>query len=147
MRERSNPQGYYRSIMINSIEDYLEYIDKNPEFGKRYMKANFTYLRPSAPWGLFQILPILQHGTGAISMNLASQISPDDFKTNNIIFIGSFKTLYLLKNFLSSLHLESDLANTSFRIRDKNSDTARVLRREMLPIGTLVKDYGVIAKG
>jgi hypothetical protein len=147
MRERAKPNGYYRSIMINTIEDYLDYINQNPEFGKRYMKANFTYLRPSAPWGLMQILPILQHGTTTISMNLASQVSPDDFKTNNIIFIGSFKTLYLLKNFLSSLKLEFDLTNASFRIRDKDSDSVHVFRPEMLTIGTLVKDYGVIAKG
>jgi hypothetical protein len=147
MREREKPNGYYRSIMINTIEDYLEYIDKNPDFGKRYAKANFTYLRPSAPWGLMQVLPILKLGSNTISMNLASQISPDDFKTNNIIFIGSFKTLYLLKNLLSNLKLEFDLTSTSFRIREKNSDSGYVFKPEMLVIGTMVKDFGVIAKG
>lgn len=147
MRERAQPNGYYRSIMINTIEEYLDYIDKNPEFGKRYMKANFTYLRPSATWGLMQVLPMLQQGPNTISMNLASQVSPEDFKKNNIIFIGSFKTLYLLKNFLRNLNLEFDLTSTSFKIQEKNADSAHVFKPEMLKVGTLMKDYGVIAKG
>lgn len=148
LRERDKANdGYYRRIKINSLDDYLEYISKNPDFGKRYTKNTFTYLRPSAPWGVLQILPLLQSGANGISLKLASQFSSDDFKSNNIIFIGSFKTMYLLTDFLKTFHLEHFTAPSSFRIKDGVSDSVYVFTPEKLAAGSLEKDFGVVAKG
>ncbi|MCX6136407.1 MAG: helix-turn-helix domain-containing protein [Ignavibacteriales bacterium] len=147
LHERDKNDGYYRTVKINSIDDYLEYISKNPEFGKRYAKSNFTFLRPSAPWGLMQILPILQNAPGGISLKLASQFTSDDFKSHNIVFIGSFKTLYLLKTLLSILKIEYAIAPSSFRIQDGITDSLHVFTPERLSAGSLEKDYGVVAKG
>jgi hypothetical protein len=60
MRERGDLEVYYRRGKINNLDEYLEYISKNPDFGQRYMRNSFTFLRPSAPWGLMHLLPILQ---------------------------------------------------------------------------------------
>lgn len=147
MRERDKNDGYLRLIKINTIDDYLEYIRQNPEFGKRYTKNNFTFLRPSAPWGLMQILPILKNAPNGVTLKLASQFTSDDFKSNNIIFIGSFKTLYLLKNLLNSFKIEYSIAPSSFRIQDGLSDSAHVFKPERLSAGNMEKDYGVVAKG
>jgi hypothetical protein len=148
LRERSkNADGYYRTIKINNLDEYLEYISKDPDFGKKYTKNNFTYLRPSAPWGVMQLLPLFQNSSNGITLKLASQFSSDDFKSNNIIFIGSFKTLYLLKSFLNTFRLEHFSSPSSFRIRDGISDSTYVFTPEKLAAGSLEKDFGVVAKG
>jgi hypothetical protein len=147
LRERDKNDGYYRTIKINTIDEYLEYINQNPEFARRYTKNNFTYLRPSAPWGLMQILPLLQSGHNGITLKLASQFTSDDFKTNNIIFIGSFRTLYLLRDFLKTLKLDYSVAPSSFRVQDGITDSLHVFTPEKLSAGSLEKDFGIVAKG
>jgi hypothetical protein len=148
MRERNDMEVYYRRGRINSLDEYLEYISKNPDFGKRYMKNSFTFLRPSAPWGLIHLLPILQTSPNGYSLKLASQFTADDFKANNVVFIGSFKTLYVLKNFLHIFKLDySTIPPSSFRIQDGVGGAPHVFRPEKLSAGNLEKDYGVVAKG
>jgi hypothetical protein len=148
MRERGNSDGYYRKGRINNLDEYLEYIRKNPGLGQRFTKNNFTYLRPSASWGLMHLLPILWNAPGGISLKLASQFTPDDFKNNNVVFVGSFKTLYVLRNFLDILKLDySTVPPSSFRIQDGIGDSLHTFRPERLSAGNLEKDYGVVAKG
>jgi len=148
MRERGDVEVYYRRGKINNLDEYLEYINKNPDFGQRYKRNSFTFLRPSAPWGLMHLLPILQSSTKSVSLKLASQFTSDDFKANNVVFIGSFKTLYVLKNFLHIFKLDySTVPPSSFRIQDGIGDSPHVFRPERLSAGNLEKDYGVVAKG
>lgn len=148
MREREDMEVYLRRGNINNLDEYLEYISKNPEFGKKYMRNSFTFLRPSAPWGLMHLLPILQSSSKPISLKLASQFTSDDFKANNVVFIGSFKTLHVLKNFLKVFRLDySTVPPSSFSIRDGVGDSLHVFKPERLSAGNLEKDYGVVAKG
>lgn len=148
MRERSDMEVYYRRGRINNLDEYLEYIRANPGFGQRYMRNSFTFLRPSAPWGLMHILPILRNSSKSVSLKLASQFTSDDFKANNVVFVGSFKTLYVLRNFLHIFKLDYSTAPpSSFRIEDGIGDSPHVFRPERLSAGNLEKDYGVIAKG
>jgi hypothetical protein len=148
MRERGDMEVYYRRGKINNLDEYLEYISKHPDFGQRYMRNSFTFLRPSAPWGLMHLLPILQSSSKKVSLKLASQFTSDDFKVNNVVFIGSFKTLYVLKNFLHIFKLDySTIPPSSFRIQDGIGDLPHVFRPERLSAGNLEKDYGVVAKG
>jgi hypothetical protein len=148
MRERTDSGSYYRKGKINSLEDYLQYVSKDPEFGRRYVVNNFTYLRPSAPWGLAKLLPIMQRSPAGFSLKLASQFSPDDFRTNNVVFIGSFRTLNVLQNFLHIFNLMySTTPPSSFMIRDEAVDSLHVFRPERLSAGNFERDFGVIAKG
>ena len=148
MRERNDTEVYYRRGRINNLDEYLEHISKNPDFGKRYMRNSFTFLRPSAPWGLMHLLPILQKSPNGITLKLASQFTSDDFKRNNIVFVGSFKTMNILKNFLHIFRLDySTVPPSNFRIDDGVGDSMHVFKPERLSAGNLEKDYGVVAKG
>ena len=148
MRDRGDMEVYYRRGRINNLDEYLEYIRTNPDIGQRYMRNSFTFLRPSAPWGLMHILPILQNSTKSVSLKLASQFTSDDFKANNVVFIGSFKTLYVFRNFLHIFKLDYSTAPpSSFRIEDGIGDSPHVFKPERLSAGNLEKDYGVVAKG
>jgi hypothetical protein len=148
LRERADSGSYYRKGKINSLDEYLHYVMKNPDFGKKYVMNSFTYLRPSAPWGLAKILPMLQGNSANVALKLASQFTPDDFRKNNVIFIGSFRTLNVLRNFLHIFKLEySTTPPSSFAIRDGIGDSVHVFRPAILSAGNFEKDYGVVAKG
>jgi hypothetical protein len=148
MRERGNSDVYLRKGRINTLEEYLEFTSKNPSFASQYTKNNFTFLRPSASWGVMQLMPILHGSPNGVTLKLASQFTPDDFKGHNIVFIGSFKTMYVLKNLLHIFKLDySTVPPSSFQIRDAIGDSIHVFRPERLSAGNLEMDYGVVAKG
>ncbi len=148
MRERADSGSYYRKGRINSLDEYLQYVMKNPDFGKKYVVNSFTYLRPSAPWGLAKILPMLHSNSGNVALKLASQFTPDDFRKNNVIFVGSFRTLNVLSNFLHIFKLEySTTPPSSFLIREGVEDSVCVFRPARLSAGNFERDYGVVAKG
>ncbi len=148
MRERGNSDGYYRKGKINTIDEFLDYVGKNPEVGRQFTRSNVTFLRPSAAWGLLHLLPTLRSASSGVTLKLASQFTSDDFKSHNVVFIGSFKTLHVLKNFLKTFQLDySTVPPSSFSIRDGIGDSIQTFRPEVLSAGSLEKDYGVIAKG
>ena len=138
--------NFIRDIKINTPDDYRKVIKQDPPFAKRFVQSDFTFLRPSASWGLSQILPILQHSPKGYSIKLASQFTVDDLKSNNVIFIGSFKTLYNLQKFLHVFGLEYTITPASFKIKGEKNDSTIRFSPTDLKGGSYEKDFAVVAK-
>lgn len=147
LRERAQVSAYYRRVTINSPEDFQRLIAQDPSFAKRYEVNNFTFLRPSALHGLTQILPILQRSTNGYSIKLASQFTMADFKSNNVIFIGPFKTLFNFQKFLHTLGIEYTVEPSSVKIHNPESDSLREFTVGDQRGGTYEKDFSIITKG
>ncbi|HCA80372.1 MAG TPA: hypothetical protein DEP53_11640 [Bacteroidetes bacterium] len=147
LRERTQVSAYYRRVTINSDEDFQRLIAQDPGFAKRYEVNNFTFLRPSALHGLTQILPILQESTNGYSTKLASQFTMADFKSNNVIFIGPFKTLFNFQKFLHTLGIEYAIEPSSVTIRNPETDSLQMFSIGDQRSGSYEKDYSIIAKG
>jgi hypothetical protein len=139
--------NFVRDLRINTSDDYKRIIKQDPGFAKRYVQSDFTFLRPSASWGLGQILPIIEHSPSGYALKLASQFTVDDLKSNNIVFIGSFKTLYGLQKFLHIFGIEYTITPASFRVRGEQKDSAQAFSPAELKGGNYEKDFAVIAKG
>lgn len=139
--------NFVRNLNINSFEDFKEKVKQDPAFSARYVQSDFTFLRPSASWGLAQILPALQNSPNGISLKLASQFTVDDLKSNNIVFLGSFKTLYSLHKFLHIFGLEYSLFPNRFEIRGEQPDSVAFFLPKEIKGGEYEKDYAVVAKG
>ncbi|HTY36809.1 MAG TPA: hypothetical protein VMH23_06845 [Bacteroidota bacterium] len=148
LRENNPVSSYYRTVTINSPEDFEERVNKEPAFAKRYQPLQFTYLRPSASWGLTQILPILQKSPRGYSMKLASEFTTNDFKSNNIVFIGTLKTLYGIHKFLHIFGMtETNTPYESVAIQGKKGDSLQIFSLGGQRSGDYVKDFSIIAKG
>ena len=148
LRENNPVSSYYRTVTINSPEDFEERITKEPGFAKRYQPLQFTYLRPSASWGLAQILPILQKSPRGYSMKLASEFTPNDFKTNNIVFVGTLKTLYNFQKFLHIFGLQRTATPyESIALHRETGDSLELFSLGGQRSGDYVKDFSIIAKG
>jgi hypothetical protein len=141
------PGNFVRDLRINTPEDFRQVVKQDPSFAKRYVQCDFTFLRPSATWGLGQILPVLQHSPNGYSLKLASRFTVDDLKSNNVVFVGSFKTLYGLQKFLHIFGLEYSITPASFRIKGEKTDSARVFSPAEIKGGNYEKDFAVVAKG
>ncbi|HCA81188.1 MAG TPA: hypothetical protein DEP53_15765 [Bacteroidetes bacterium] len=140
------PGNFVRDMKINTPDDYRQAIKQDPSFARRYVQSDFTYLRPSASWGLNQILPILQQSGNGYSLKLASQFTVDDLKSNNVVFLGSFKTLYSLHTFLHVFGLDYTIAPGSFRVRGESGDSVKSFSPTDLKGGSYEKDFAVVAK-
>jgi hypothetical protein len=140
-------RNFVRNTNINSLDDFKEMVKKDPVIATRFVKSDFTFLRPSASWGLAKILPILQNSPNGYSIKLASQFTVDDLKGNNIVFIGSFKTLYSLHKFLHIFGLEYYFSPNRFSVKGDLGDSAKTFLPQDIKGGNYEKDFAVIAKG
>jgi hypothetical protein len=147
--EKTNkPSGgnFVRDPRINSEEDFRVLLKQNPNLINQFVISNFTYLRPSATWGLSEILPLLWNSPNKIFLKLASQFKWEDFQTHNVIFIGSFKTLYVLKKLLPTFNLRYNVNPPSMSAINNEGDTIQTFNPRDLIGGNYQKDYGVILK-
>jgi hypothetical protein len=140
-------RNFIRNPDINSLDDFKEMIKKDLSLTERYVQSDFTFLRPSAVWGLTQVLKVLQNSSNKFSLKLASQFTVDDLKTNNIVFIGSFKTLSNLHKFLHIFGLEYSLSPNSIKVKIDRPDSTKIFSPTEIGGGNYEKDFAVIAKG
>lgn len=147
--ERNNSASggqFIRDPRINSEEDFRDMLKQNPAYINRYVMLNFTFLRPSTTWGLSEVLPILWNSPNKIFLKLASQLKWDDLRSYNVVFIGSFKTLYKLNELLKNLNMRFNPAPAFLSILNSNGDTVKTFNPKDLRGGNYQKDYGIIAK-
>ncbi len=154
LRERTDRAGYYRRPSINSTEDYQLFSGREPDLGKTFQVNDFTFLRPSGPWSMAKILPIIQENPSGYSLKLASEFTSADFKGNNIIFIGTMKTLHSFRKFLHMFRMERTTARLgtpeqyeSIAIRNEAGDSVQTFSIGGPRSGDYVKDFSFIAKG
>lgn len=146
LRSIKNPEIYYRDIAINSLDDYRALIRRDPSFAQQYAPSDFTFLRTSAIWGIVPIEELFHNLGKPYSIKLASQFTVDDFKKNNVVFLGSFKTLYKLSQFFPTLGVQYTIVPPSIRVYDARKDTTYTFVPDNLQGGNYERDYAVIIK-
>lgn len=137
---------YLRYTDINSIDDYNKYIISHPIPGAKLKPLNFTYLRPSLPASLLEILPILYQSGNEIILKLASETTWSDFDNSNVIYIGSYKTTYILNELLINNNIEFKTRPPELIIIDDDDNIYKSFVAEMPDQGQKQTDYGLIMK-
>lgn len=146
-KNKSASGGYFvRDARINSEDDYIQLIRKNPDLINQFSILNFTYLRPSATWSYAEVFRVLNNSPNKITLKLASQFKWEDFQSHNVVFIGSFKTLYELNKFFPKLNIKFDAYPPLLNILNEQGDTLESFDPHDLVGGNYQKDYGVIFK-
>lgn len=144
-KNNTSDRIFLRNTKINSEKNFLEFKKKSPETYSNYELLNFTYLRPSAPFGLLEILNIWNNSFENLSIKLASQLTWVDFEEHNIIFIGTFKTLYKLDTLLVKTNLRYNVEPSSLTIIKNEQDTLESFDVDWLA-SNYQEDYNVIVK-
>lgn len=136
-----------RDFSINSRDDFQKTAMSDSAFHKKFSECPYTYLRPSGNWGLMQILPELKNSRNEVKIKLASELSVEDFKSNNIIFIGQIKSLYILTKFLAIYGIRCNLKTNTLVLDAQKSDSQKVFNAASMFGGKYERDYGFVVKG
>lgn len=136
-----------RDFRINSTEDFLNETKSDPEFKSRFSPGLYTYLRPSAQWGVFKLFSAIKHVQKEIRLKLASQFSADDLKYNNVVYVGQVKSLFMLQKFLPVYAVECNKNNNTASFFRNNPSQPRVFTPSDMFGGKYEKDYAMIIRG
>lgn len=116
---------FIRNTKINNEKIFQQYVNKYPDLYGKYEILNFTYLRPSASFGLLEILRVLGTSNKNITIRLASQLKWNDLEKHNVIFLGTFKTLYRLDTLVSKTNLRFGVEPSFLKIINAKEDTVK----------------------
>jgi len=112
-----------RDGKINSMEDLeglkLKYPDKNLQ------PADEPYFPYHSIWSLPPILSLFYSNNQKPILRKSSALSPQILDEYNIIFIGSIKTLYILKYTLANTHFDFEISPHVIRYTKPDSNTVQ----------------------
>jgi len=89
-----------REYTVNSRADLDDFVLQHPDKAAHYMDLDLRYLPVGSAFALRSVLPIVDggRGAGADRVMLASDVTPRMLKTNNIVYIGYFSALGVLRD-------------------------------------------------
>jgi len=97
---------YLRDIEINSDEDLQAFFYNHPNYQKQVSKTYHTFLEEHIPLCLNNIIPLFAANNKKIEIKLASEVQLSDLQDYNIIYIGPYKTLYILRTIARNLNYQ-----------------------------------------
>jgi hypothetical protein len=97
--EQAGVNRLIRQYSINSPADLDDWLMDNPKAMGRYRDLNLYYLPVGAAFALRAIVPVVSHGPGRndVRVVMASDLTPDMLKRNNIVYVGYLSGLGVLK--------------------------------------------------
>lgn len=139
---KDNLDHFIRDPKINSNTEYKDFLARSPEYFNKYLISNITYLRPSVFWAMMKILPAIQTSK-EVHLKLASELIWDDLQQNNIIFVGTFKNLFILRELLEKSKFKYQISPPKLFVKS-NSDSTLTYSIDLFQPGIYTKDYVLI---
>ncbi|MBN1302094.1 MAG: hypothetical protein JW995_12845 [Melioribacteraceae bacterium] len=136
---------YVRDFRINSPEDLSEFKDTLSE-DRSITETELTFLGKSSIDSFPGIYDLLKTSGKDISIKLSSQITWDDLATNDIIFIGSFKTLRLFSDLIKDINSSYRIHPNTIFYKDESADSIYEYHAPKDTETGFVKDYALVAK-
>lgn len=136
-----------REYNINNRDDLDDYLMAHPEAVGRYEDVDLSYLPVSVAPALLQILPVLRERIskdGDMRVVVASKLTPEMLRENNIVYVGYLSGLGLLR--------DAVFAGSRYRVGEtwddlNDTQTARTFSSQEGGIDTQARqrDYGYLS--
>jgi len=123
-REKPGERLFTRSIKLNSLKEFEDSAAKAPELKNKFAPLEFTYLRPSSIAAIPEIQRVLGTSPERVTLKLASQLKWEDFNNHNIIYVGTFKTLYILDTLLAKTNIRYRSNPSALTVLGKNDSSS-----------------------
>jgi hypothetical protein len=136
---------FLRDPRVNNEKELLTANQQNNNKYGKYQISDVTYLGTSTGLGLSEVMKVLKTSTKPITVKLSSQLKWDDFENNNIIYVGTLKTLAKLDTLFSRTNLRYHLFPNTLSITGPHNDSVRTLNLNWHG-GNYQKDYSVVLK-
>lgn len=135
-----------RDPSINSPEEFKNYLEDHPDNENILHPLVHTYLRPNSLWGIVELMPILRTFEIPYTIKMASEVVWEDITSNNIIFLGTFKTMYIIKPMLENVNIEFSIYPFHLYLNDENNEEIKKFNHTMDFQTRKFVDYGLITK-
>ncbi|MBS0334410.1 MAG: hypothetical protein JSS35_16705 [Proteobacteria bacterium] len=99
--EQAGIDRLIRQYSINSSADLDDWLMDNPKAMGRYRDLDLYYLPVGAAFALRSVVPLLSHGAArgeSVRVVMASDLTPEMLKRNNIVYLGYISGLGVLRN-------------------------------------------------
>lgn len=150
MIEKIQPEdstiSYIRETDINNQQEFMEYLNAHPKLRDELKAFGLSYFGEEIPWCLNEILNVFQGYDKNISVKYSSEISFQDVRNNDIIFIGDFSTLGNLNLFLENTHYNFKLTPPGIVYLDADNDTLEQISIHNPPDEMFQNDYALVTK-
>jgi len=98
--EQAGINRLVRQYSINSAADLDDWLMDNPKAMGKYRDLDLYYLPVGAAFAMRAIAPVVSHGPGgrdSVRVVMASDLTPDMLKRDNIVYLGYLSGLGVLK--------------------------------------------------
>ncbi|MDM8161600.1 helix-turn-helix domain-containing protein [Labilibaculum sp. K2S] len=137
--------NYVRNPEINSQNDFMAYLDKNPEQKASMKKLGQSYFGEEIPNCFFQLIQIFQKAHKPFSMKYASELSLSDVRMNDLIFVGDFGTLGILNPFFAKTGFHYSNIPPAIFILNSQQDTSEYISLNNPDRSVFQNDYAIVS--
>jgi hypothetical protein len=137
---------YVRDFQINSAEDFEEFVSDHPELSKTYRSTSHTLFGKFVLNCLSDLNSFFISQGKKINITLGSNLQWEDLNRNNVVFVGSFKTLRLFKNLLNNHHFEYIIHPNTLNFHDTQKDSTYSYQSPKNHTTGQVKDYAIFSR-
>jgi len=136
---------FLRDPKVNSENDLRFYSNQFPDKYGSYEISDVSYVGTATTLGLPYLFHALGSASNKVSLRLSSQIKWQDLDNYNIVFVGSFKSLYKLDTLFSRYNIKYKLSPNELYINNGKNDSSSTIKLDWVG-GNYQKDYSVICK-
>lgn len=136
---------FIRDPRVNSIDEYYKNVKGVNE---DWMPLEFSFVLPSVASQLLQISPLLNMSSNPLKISLSSEFKSIDFNENNVIYIGTYKSLYVFNQILPLFRVNIINDSIGYNLERLDSD-GNIIESFMLPRvfqDNYYTDYSYIGK-
>jgi hypothetical protein len=135
--------GVSRDFYINSENEFDEWMSKNKGTLKDSVnKINYSYITKQVAYAVFKLNPYLTGNDLKADVILSSELTYDQIKNNNILYIGKYTTLGNIKSLVDHKYFHEERKNRELSYIKKDA----VLKYRILIEPDYKEDYPVILK-
>lgn len=114
---------------INTMEDLRDFNARHPD--RRIQPADEPYFPYHSIWSLPPVLSILFSANQTPILRRSSSLIPQILEEYNIIYVGSIKTLYILKHTLQKSNFRFEISPHQIKYLNPDSSTAQVFETSL----------------
>ena len=122
---------YMRDLTVNTSEDLELYKKQYPN--KQINETNEAYFPDSSVWGIPPILKLFYSVPKPIKFRRVKDITPQSIYNNNVIFLGSIKTLGIFDQYISGSHFIYELIpHRPFRTTNPHAEGSTIEMHKLI---------------
>jgi hypothetical protein len=134
--------GIVRDFNINSEEELENWIkNKSQSIKDSIQKIKYSYTTKQGPLSVFQISPYIKRDQN-VQLILSSELTYEQIKNHNILFLGKYATMGILRSLIENKYINEDRHNNKLQYIQKDT----VINLKIMLGPSYKEDYPVVLK-